>query len=74
MSARFNDFRDLSARFDSTGCINGADHKITKGDDIGYMPRTRRRPAQVCCSECWQSWSVENQEADMVEESTHWRG
>lgn len=56
---RFENYREITARFDSTGKCG---HSIKKGDTIGWNKRFG-----VYCSSCWSNWSAENHEADMVE-------
>lgn len=74
MNWRFDHFREIVARFDSTGCINGADHEIRKGDRIGYaripfrLP-PRGRAGMACCAPCWQRWTAENAAASAAEAS-----
>ncbi len=58
--ARFPDFREINARFDSDGTCG---HRITKGERIGYAPRFR----ETQCEACWTRWCAENAEADMLE-------
>lgn len=65
MDWRFSHFREIVARFDSTGCVNGAGHKIKRGDVIGYA--RRGRAGMTCCAGCWRRWVAENQEAGMLE-------
>jgi len=60
---RFNDFRGIQAQRDSTGCVNGADHTIRRGDWIGWSRRYR----VACCAGCWRRWEAENREADYLE-------
>ena len=66
---RFNDFRSIEAKFDSTATDCGKreiqGHKIRKGDIIGYA--RSGRTSHTHCAECWQRWTAENQEADMIE-------
>ena len=59
-SARFNDYREITARFDSTGACG---HPIRKGDRIGWARRTR----ETRCTACWDTWCAENAEADAIE-------
>ena len=61
--ARFDDFHELTARRDSVGCVNGADHQVKKGDRIGWSRKYR----VACCASCWTNWSAENAEADAIE-------
>ena len=69
ITARFNEFRPLTARFASRGTCG---HDIARGDPIGYAPRYRYRKAQTCCTDCWQAWSAENAEAEILEASSGW--
>ena len=59
---RFNDHREIAARFDSVGSCG---HDIKKGDTIGYA--RRGRDVHTNCPACWSAWVAENQEADMYE-------
>jgi hypothetical protein len=65
MEWRFSHFRQIVARFDSTGCVNGAEHKIKRGDVIGYA--RRGRAGMACCTGCWQRWATDNREAEGLE-------
>jgi hypothetical protein len=56
---RFDNYRDITARFDSTG---NCGHPIKKGDRIGYSKRHGCK-----CADCWSKWSAENAEADAME-------
>ncbi len=60
---RFYNYREIEARFASTGTCG---HAILKGDCIGWHPRLRK--AQ--CPSCWQRWVAENAEADVLERGT----
>ena len=71
MSLRFNDYRDITARFDSMstacGTRDGAPgHAIKKGDSIGYG-RKRYGAAETMCAACWHKWQSENRECDYLE-------
>ena len=57
---RFYNYRDIEARFDSTGTCG---HEISKGDVIGWHPKLRKTQ----CAACWGKWVAENQEADAIE-------
>ncbi len=59
---RFDDYREIEARFDSTGTCG---HDIRKGQRIGYC--RRGRPSYVQCPACWERWKAENAEADALE-------
>lgn len=59
---RFNDYREITAKFDSTGSCG---HPIKTGDVIGWARRHRQSHTQ--CSECWSRWVAENREADAIE-------
>ena len=62
---RFNDFREITAKFGSTGTCG---HPIDKGDRIGFAPRKRRgAPVSTCCATCWARWVSEVAEADLAE-------
>jgi hypothetical protein len=56
---RFNDYREIVARFDSIGACG---HPVKKGDDVGY-----NRRGGVQCAACWRHWCAENAEADACE-------
>ena len=56
---RFDNYHELTAKFDSTGSCG---HAIHRGDTIGYH---RSHGAQ--CAVCWVRWSAENREADAIE-------
>lgn len=65
---RFYNYREITARFDSTSNACGAKvggHEVKKGDRIGYNRSCR--PAKVMCTACWDRWVAENQEADAIE-------
>jgi hypothetical protein len=61
--ARFSDYFEITARFDSTGSCG---HAIHKGDRIGWARRNR----ETQCPECWTRWVAENAEADAMERGT----
>lgn len=77
MAARFYDYIRIVAKFDSiaTACGNG-EHKIARGDSIGWVPRNRRRrrPAETMCGPCFDSWAAENAEAEMLERQAYMGG
>lgn len=52
---QFDNYREISARFDSTG---NCGHAITKGQVIGY-----NRTHGCKCAACWAKWSQENADA-----------
>jgi len=56
---RFDNYREIKARFDSTGQCS---HAIKRGDRIGWH---KRHGAQ--CAQCWLSWKTENAEAAAIE-------
>jgi hypothetical protein len=56
---RFYDYREIGARFDSTGACG---HPVKKGDTVGY-----NRRGGVQCTDCWRRWCAENAEADAFE-------
>ena len=62
---RFDNYRDLVAKFDSIGACG---HPVKKGDEVGYNPRLKR----VRCATCWAKWCAENDEARTYEESLPW--
>ena len=57
---RFYNYREIDARFASTGTCG---HAISKGDRIGWHPRLKKTQ----CAGCWQRWVAENAEADTLE-------
>jgi hypothetical protein len=57
---RFDNYREIKAKFDSTGACG---HAIKKGDRIGWNKKFGCR-----CSNCWSKWVAENQEADAIEQ------
>lgn len=56
---RFDNYREITAKFDSVGACG---HQIHKGDRIGW-----NRGHGARCADCWATWSAENREADMIE-------
>ena len=62
--ARFYDFREMTSRRSSVGCVNGFDHAIDKGDVIGWS----RKYHLACCEACWSDWTRENAQADLDEQ------
>ncbi len=58
--ARFDDYGEIEARFDSLGTCG---HEIKRGQRIGYARRTR----ETQCPDCWAKWCAENAEADAIE-------
>ena len=57
---RFDNYREIDARFASTGSCG---HAIGKGDRIGWHPGIKKTQ----CAACWQRWVAENAEADYLE-------
>ena len=57
---RFDNYREIDARFASTGTCG---HAIAKGDRIGWHPILKKTQ----CTACWQRWCAENAEADVLE-------
>ena len=57
---RFYDYREIEARFNSTGSCG---HEIAKGDRIGWHPGLKK----TYCTACWVRWCDENAEADRLE-------
>jgi hypothetical protein len=57
---RFYNYREIDARFASTGTCG---HAIAKGDRIGWHPKLKKTQ----CSACWARWVAENAEADAIE-------
>jgi len=64
--ARFDSYREIIAKFGgmATSCGHGK-HAITKGDVIGYAPRSK----ETQCAACWSKWKAENAAADFDEMS-----
>jgi len=56
---RFDDYREIVARYASTGKCG---HAIAKGDVIGWHKR-----GGAYCAACWAKWRAENAEADAIE-------
>ena len=72
MSARFDDFREIAARFESRSTACGTKtggHDITVGELIGYASPGRRSHSRghTMCADCWAAWRQENAEADLAE-------
>ena len=72
MSARFNDYSGITAKFDSTSTSCGAregGHAIKAGDYIGWARGNRRRgrKSETQCADCWARWVDESREADYLE-------
>ena len=63
MGLRYNDHREITAKFDSVGTCG---HAVKKGDRIGYA-KPRYGAVSVQCTACWRKWADENREADMYE-------
>lgn len=61
-TARFNDYREIAAKFDSTGSCG---HPIKKGDRIGYARKGGQ--SHTSCPNCWSRWVAENREAAAIE-------
>ena len=57
---RFDNYREIDARFASTGTCG---HEIAKGDRIGWHPHLKKTQ----CAACWARWVAENAEADAIE-------
>ena len=57
---RFDNYREIDARFASTGTCG---HSIAKGDRIGWHSSLKKTQ----CAACWTRWCAENAEADMLE-------
>ena len=57
---RFDNYREIAARFASTGTCG---HEIKKGDPIGWHSGLKK----THCTDCWRRWCAENAEADMAE-------
>jgi hypothetical protein len=57
---RFDNYREIDARFASTGTCG---HAISKGDRIGWHPTIKKTQ----CTACWSRWVAENAEADALE-------
>jgi hypothetical protein len=61
-SVRFNDCREIAAKFDSVGSCG---HPIKKGDRIGYG--RKGHDSHTSCPNCWADWCAENADADRYE-------
>lgn len=61
-SPRFNDYREITAKFDSQGSCG---HPIKKGERIGYA--RKHGTSHTSCPTCWDKWVAENRYADAVE-------
>lgn len=59
---RFNDCREITAKFNSTGTCG---HAITAGDRIGYG--RKHGQTNTHCQACWSKWTAENREAEAIE-------
>ena len=57
---RFDNYREIRAKFDSTGTCG---HEIKKGDVIGW-----NKTYGCQCKDCWAKWVNENKEADAIEQ------
>ena len=57
---RFDNYRELDARFASAGTCG---HSIAKGDRIGWHPSLKKTQ----CAACWLRWVSENAEAAVME-------
>ncbi len=57
---RFENYREIDARFASTGTCG---HAIAKGDRIGWHPSLKKTQ----CASCWLRWVAENAEAAAME-------
>jgi len=57
---RFDNYREIEARFASTGTCG---HAIGKGERIGWHPRLKK----TYCPTCWHKWCAENAEAEAIE-------
>jgi len=56
----FSNYREIEARFNSTGTCG---HEIHKGDRIGWHPKLKKTQ----CADCWARWVDENAETDIQE-------
>ncbi len=59
-SDTFDNYREIDARFASTGTCG---HAIGKGDRIGWHPSLKKSQ----CAACWSRWVAENAEAAAME-------
>ena len=59
-SDRFDNYREIDARFAFTGTCG---HDIPKGSRIGWHPTLKKTQ----CADCWSRWVSENAEAAMME-------
>ncbi len=57
---RFDNYREIDARFASTGSCG---HAISKGDRIGWHPSLKKTQ----CADCSRRWVAENAEAEAYE-------
>lgn len=60
---RFDNYRELTSKFDSMGACG---HAIKKGDVIGWHHIHGAR-----CSDCWRKWCSENAEAAAYEQANN---
>ena len=54
MALRYNDYRELTAKFDSQGKCG---HSVKKGDVIGIAYTRYPKESHVQCAECWRKWT-----------------
>lgn len=45
---RFSDFFGMTSKFNSRGCVNGDDHEIKRGDQIGWSRMHRVAVCEPC--------------------------
>lgn len=59
---RFDNYREITAKFNTPAEKTQCGHPIRKGDLIGWSKRHG-----VFCQACWEKWSAENKEAEAIE-------
>jgi hypothetical protein len=71
LTRRFDDFREITAKFDSTATCG---HAAKAGDRIGYAGKRGYRQPEICCADCWSKWCDENREAAAYEQGLAYNG
>ena len=74
LTRRFDDFREITAKFDNTLTCG---HAAKAGDRIGWSGRRGRdgaSRAETCCAACWLKWCDENREAAAYEQGLAYNG
>ena len=64
---RFDDYREITAKFDTPAALAACGHDIKKGEIIGYASGRYGSRGLVQCAACWARWVAENREADAIE-------